>query len=81
VRFRSELLQPPSDDSEATLRRIYDVYKTPSGSIEGEGEDIREVLECGDAAIRRGCARMKFPRKGKDSQSVRLVESAACQKL
>lgn len=55
ISFRtSSALQPPSDDSEATLRRIYDVYKTPSGSIEGKGEDIREVLECGDAAIRRG---------------------------
>jgi hypothetical protein len=40
--------QPPSDDSEPTLTKIYDVYRTPAGHIEGE-EDIAEILE-GDAA-------------------------------
>src|ERR1700756_3646284 len=28
MRFRSELLQPPTYDSEAMLTRIYDVYRT-----------------------------------------------------
>jgi hypothetical protein len=63
MRFRSELLQPPSDDSEATLRRIYDVYRTPSGSIEGDGEDIGEVLECSDAAIRKGVCSNEVSKK------------------
>ena len=53
MKFRSELLQAPQDDSEATITKIYDVYRTPAGSIQGEGESIAEVLENGDASIRK----------------------------
>jgi hypothetical protein len=45
MRFRSELLQPPAEDSETTLTRIYDVYRAPAGHIEGQDEDIAEILE------------------------------------
>jgi len=54
MRFRSELLQPPREPSEATLTRIYDVYMTPDGIIEGEQQSIPEVLERGDATLRKG---------------------------
>jgi hypothetical protein len=37
MRFRSELPQPPSGDSEATLRKIHDVYRTPAGSNRRRG--------------------------------------------
>jgi len=47
MRFRSELLQPPTDDSEATITRIHEVYRTPEGTIEGEDESIAELLERG----------------------------------
>ena len=42
MRFRSELLQPqpPSNDSEATLTKIYDVYRAPDGHIAGDEYDI-----------------------------------------
>jgi hypothetical protein len=52
MRFRSELLQPPREDSEATLTRIYDVYRTPAGSIEGEGQSMAEVRESSEASIK-----------------------------
>lgn len=51
MRFRSELLQPPNDDSEATLTRIYDVYRTPAGHIEGQDEDLTEILEQDSEAL------------------------------
>ncbi len=57
MRFRSELLQPPADGSEAALTKIYDVYRTPDSSVEGEGEDVADILERGDAAIRKSGAR------------------------
>jgi hypothetical protein len=40
MRFRSELLQPQpkSNDSEATLTKIYDVYRTPDGHIARDDE-------------------------------------------
>jgi hypothetical protein len=43
MRFRSELLQPqpPSNDPEATLTEIYDVYRSPDGHIAGD-EDNEE---------------------------------------
>jgi hypothetical protein len=45
--FRSKLLQPPADGSEAALTKIYDVYRTPAGRIEGEGEDVADILDQG----------------------------------
>jgi hypothetical protein len=40
MRFRSELLQPPpSNDSEAILTKIYDVYRSPDGHIAEDEED------------------------------------------
>lgn len=53
MRFRSELLQPPKNDSPATLTRIYDVYMTPDGRLDGEGETVAEQLENSDASIRK----------------------------
>jgi len=47
MRFRSELLQPPKDDSQATLTRIYDVYMTPDGRVESEGDDLGDILDQG----------------------------------
>lgn len=47
MRFRSELLQPPKDDSEATITRIYDVFMTPDGRVEGEGDDLGNILDQG----------------------------------
>lgn len=44
MRFRSKLLQPRSA-SEPTLTKIYDVYMTPDGRVEGEEEDIVESLQ------------------------------------
>jgi hypothetical protein len=38
MRFRSELLQPPKDDSQATLMRIYDVYMTPEVVSKARGK-------------------------------------------
>lgn len=51
MRFRSELLQPPSESSKVMLTRIYDVYMTREGRIEGEAESIAEVLESSDGGI------------------------------
>jgi hypothetical protein len=45
MRFRSQLLQPPGDDSEPTLSKIYPIYRTPAGHLEGQEEDIAEMLE------------------------------------
>jgi len=53
MRFRSELLRPPAEHSEATITRIYDVYRTPAGSIEGEGQSMAEVLESSEASIKK----------------------------
>jgi hypothetical protein len=39
------------------------VYGTPSGGIEGENEDIGEVLECSDAAIRKGVCSNEVSKK------------------
>jgi hypothetical protein len=47
MRFRSELLQLPKHDSEATLTSIYDVYMTPDGRVEGEGTDLGDILDQG----------------------------------
>lgn len=47
MRFRSELLQPPKSESEATLTRIYDVYMTPDGRVEGEGDELGDILDQG----------------------------------
>lgn len=46
MRFRSELLQPPKDDSEAILTTIYDVYRSPDGHIAGDEEDD-DILDQG----------------------------------
>lgn len=52
MRFRSELLQRrPSDDSEATLPKIYDVYRTHDGRIEGEGDDLGDILDQQSRAV------------------------------
>ena len=45
MRFRSKLFQRVNPRSAATLTRIYDVYRTPAGHIEGQGEAIAEILE------------------------------------
>jgi hypothetical protein len=45
MRFRSKLLQPRPDDSEPTLTKILDVYRTPEGHIEGQDENMAEILE------------------------------------
>ena len=47
MRFRSELLQPPKDDSQATLTRIYEVYMTPGGRVESESDDLGDILDEG----------------------------------
>jgi len=48
MRFRSELLNPPPmNNSEPTLTRIYDVYMTPDGRLEGEGKDLGDILDEG----------------------------------
>jgi hypothetical protein len=48
MRFRSELLNPPqTHNSEPTLTKIYDVYMTPDGRIEGEGKDLGDILDEG----------------------------------
>lgn len=47
MRFRSELLQPPKGDSQATLTRIYDVYMTPDGRLEDDGKDLGDILDEG----------------------------------
>ena len=53
MRFPSELLNPPPmDNSEPKLMRIYDVYMTSDGRIEGEQQRIPEVLEGGDILFR-----------------------------
>jgi hypothetical protein len=44
MRFRSKLLQPRTA-SEPTLMKIYDVYMTPDGRVEGEEDDLLETLE------------------------------------
>jgi hypothetical protein len=49
MRFRSELLQPPSDEAEVSITKIYDVYRTHDGRIEGEDEDI------GDSTMANPC--------------------------
>lgn len=46
MRFRSELLQPPSDDSVATLTKIYDVYRSPDGHIAADKDD-EDILDEG----------------------------------
>jgi hypothetical protein len=48
MRFRSKLLQPRSASepaSEPTLMKIYDVYMTPDGRVEGKKDDLVETLE------------------------------------
>jgi hypothetical protein len=48
MRFRSELLNAPKvQDSEPTLTRIYDVFMTPDGRLEGEGKDLGDILDEG----------------------------------
>jgi len=44
MRFRSELLQPPSDDSEPVLTKIYDVYRSSDGHITGDEEDVSAII-------------------------------------
>ena len=43
MRFRSELLQPPANDSEAFLTKIYDVYRSPDGHIAGDEDDEEDA--------------------------------------
>jgi len=50
MQFRSELFQRVKPGSEATVTQIYDVYRTSAGHIEGENEDIAEILKR-DAAV------------------------------
>jgi hypothetical protein len=47
MRFRSELLQPPKDDSEATRTRIFDGYMTSDDRVEAEGDDLGDILDEG----------------------------------
>ena len=50
--FRSKLLQRRTA-AEVTLNKIYDVYMKPDGRVEGEDEDIAEVLERGNERLRQ----------------------------
>jgi hypothetical protein len=52
MRFRSELLQPPKDDSEATLTEIYPVYRSPDGHIAGEDDDLGDILDRGRFSLK-----------------------------
>lgn len=45
MQFRSKLLQRPAPEPETTLSKIYDVYLTPEGDIEGESDELGEVLD------------------------------------
>lgn len=52
MRFRSELLQPPKEGSEATLNKIYTVYMTPDGQIDGGDEGTGNAVEHNNARVR-----------------------------
>jgi hypothetical protein len=51
MRFRSELLNPPRGGTDVAIDRIYDVYITPKGQVEGESQDIGDILEESDAVL------------------------------
>lgn len=51
--FRSKLLQRRAAAAGVTVTRIYDVFMKPDGRVEGEGEDIAEVLERGDERLHK----------------------------
>ena len=54
MRFRSELLQPPNDDLEPILTKIYDVYRSPDGHIAGDEDDNEDAdSDAHEAAQRR----------------------------
>jgi hypothetical protein len=53
MRFRSELLQPPKEDgSDATLKEIYPVYRSPDGHIAAEDDDLGEILDQGRFSLK-----------------------------
>ena len=52
MEFRSKLLQRPIRRSGATLDRIYKVYRSPDGHIEGEDQDLTNALQHRDAILR-----------------------------
>ena len=52
MRFRSKLLQPRSD-AEPTLMKIYDVYMTPDGRVEGEDQAMTNALEGARSILRQ----------------------------
>jgi hypothetical protein len=53
MQFRSKLLQRRAAAADVTLNKIYDIYMKPDGRVEGEGEDIAEVLERGDERLHK----------------------------
>jgi hypothetical protein len=52
MRFRSKLLHPRRG-SEPTLTKIYDVYMTPDGRVEGEDEPTTNALEGARSILRQ----------------------------
>lgn len=54
MQFRSELLQEPKHRKGSEgLARIYDVYRTPDGHVEGEDTGLARALEHIDSILRQ----------------------------
>jgi hypothetical protein len=68
MRFRTKLLQPRKA-SEPTLKKIYDVYMTPDGRVEGEQEGLAQTLEH-DAAV---LERLRSPKSGRSTEQVSIA--------
>jgi hypothetical protein len=56
VVFKSKLLQRRGTH-EAILRKIYDTYIAPNGSVEGADPDLTRAVEHRDELIGRGVTR------------------------
>lgn len=57
MRFRSELLQPPSGEPEPVLKKIYDVYRSPDGHIAGDDEDSAPSEE--DSGVKQQALKLR----------------------
>jgi hypothetical protein len=52
MRFRAKFLQPKNaitPQAGATLKKIYNVFKTPDGRVEGQDDDLTKALDHRDA--------------------------------